>query len=90
MRDPRHRRALLGYVAAGLALASGSGCVSIHLLGGSRRPLVESVVHGETGPKILLLDIEGVIHEAPARPLLGLRRRPEPFVDQLLEYSAFI
>ena len=74
MRDLRRRRALLGGVAAGLALASGSGCVSIHLLGGSRRPLVESVVHGETGPKILLLDIEGMINEAPERSWLGLRR----------------
>jgi protease-4 len=61
-------------VAAGLALAGGSGCVSIHFLEDSRRPLVESVVDGETGPKILLLDIEGPINEAPARSSLGLRR----------------
>ena len=74
MRDLRHRCAAFGCVAAGLALASGSGCVSIHFLEGSRRPLVESVVDGETGPKILLLDIEGTINEAPERPSLGLRR----------------
>jgi protease-4 len=65
---------VFGCVAAGLALASGSGCVSIHFREGSRRPLVESVVDGETGPKILLLDIEGTINEAPKRTSLGLLR----------------
>jgi len=53
----------LASVAAliGAALASG-GCISIDVLGGGEEvPLVETVVRGRTGPKILLLDVDGVI-----------------------------
>jgi protease-4 len=45
-----------------LVSALGAGCVSIHLFeGGVEAPLEESVVRGESGPKILLLEIDGVI-----------------------------
>ena len=56
-----------------LALFLTSGCVSIDLLGGgASAPLGESVIRGEGGPKILLLDIDGVIgEESPANPFLG-------------------
>ena len=44
-------------------LVSGTGCISIDLLngGGPEAELVETVVRGEDGPKILLIDIDGVI-----------------------------
>jgi len=55
------RLVLLGSTLIGLA----TGCISIDLLGdGSGAPLVESVVRGSKGPKILLLDIDGVISGA--------------------------
>jgi protease-4 len=41
-------------------------------LWGTPRPLEETVVHGEDGPKILMIEIEGVIVEqAPDRDLFG-------------------
>jgi len=51
-----------------------TGCISIDLLGGaSGKPLAESVVQGEDGPKILLLDIDGVISGAePPSSFFGL------------------
>ena len=57
-----------------MVLIGSTGCISIDLLGdGSKAPLVESVVRGEDGPKILLLDIDGVINgEDSAAGLLGL------------------
>ncbi len=51
-------------LAIGLtALAAGgaAGCISLNLIGGPPRPLVETVVHGESGPKILMVEIEGLI-----------------------------
>ena len=44
-------------------LVLGTGCISIDLLngGGPEAELVETVVRGEDGPKILLIDIDGVI-----------------------------
>ena len=44
-------------------LIFGTGCITVDLLagGGSEAQLVETVVRGETGPKILLVDIDGVI-----------------------------
>lgn len=48
-----------------MVLAGSTGCISIDLLGDdSKAPLVESVVRGQGGPKILLLDIDGVISGA--------------------------
>ncbi len=66
------RFVLLGSTLMGLA----TGCISIDLFGGgSGAPLGESVVWGSTGPKILLLDIDGVISGAQASSnFLGLGR----------------
>lgn len=53
---------LRGMLFAAL-LVLGTGCISIDLLngGGPEAELVETVVRGEDGPKILLIDIDGVI-----------------------------
>ena len=49
-----------------------TGCISIDLLGGADAPLVESVVRGSEGPKILMIDIDGMISGAvPASSVLG-------------------
>ena len=51
------------------------GCISLSLLDGRTKPLVETVVYGESGPKILLLEIEGTISEVPeSDAFFGLRR----------------
>ena len=39
------------------------GCLSFNFPFGERRPLVESVIRGTSGPKILLIDIDGLITE---------------------------
>ncbi len=62
MRNLVSRRVLV--VASMFVMLSCAGCISIHFLDGGPQPLVESVVHGTSGPKILLLDIEGMISEA--------------------------
>ncbi len=41
------------------------GCISIQLAPGRPAPLVETVVRGEAGPKILLIDIQGIIRSDP-------------------------
>jgi protease-4 len=51
-------------VALVLVLAGIFGCVDIQLIDLSLQPLQESIVEGSSGPKILLLDITGVISEA--------------------------
>lgn len=54
---------LFAFVA--LAVGSTTGCVTIDVLGGGEEAeLVETVVRGREGRKILLLDIDGVIGEA--------------------------
>ncbi len=74
MPEARSARALAAVLGT-LALLSGSGCISINLLEGARKPLVESVVQGETGPKILLLEIDGTISDASqTEGIFGLRQ----------------
>jgi protease-4 len=58
------RAACLAALGAPWLLGS---CVQVQLWG-LPRPLEEKVVHGEAGPKILLLQIEGVIVEQPPEP----------------------
>ena len=41
-----------------------AGCVNVQLFGGKPEPLIETVIHGESGPKIVLIDIDGVISES--------------------------
>ncbi len=46
-----------------IACLANAGCVTIQLFGGAREPLVETVIYGDSGPKIALIDIDGVISE---------------------------
>jgi protease-4 len=55
-----------------LALVS-TGCITLDLVP-TRTDLRETVVRGERGPKILLLDIDGVISEADEEPFFGTGR----------------
>jgi protease IV len=60
------KRTLLALGAA-FHLFVSSGCVSIDLFGGgASAPLEESIVRGVAGPKILLVDIDGVIGGGPS------------------------
>jgi protease-4 len=69
----RDGRRLAGRAACGLAAALMlGGCITINLPGAVPEPLVEQVVYGDSGPKILLVQIEGVLREAPeATSILG-------------------
>lgn len=50
------------------------GCMTFELFGGVPEPLVESVIQGESGPKILMLQIDGPISMTPpSSGLLGER-----------------
>jgi protease-4 len=61
-------RAAGRWLFAALLILSAGGCVSVDLLSsGVSAPLEESVVRGTSGPKILLVDIDGVIGGLPDR-----------------------
>jgi protease-4 len=49
-----------------------SGCITVDILGGKPGKLRETVVEGERGPKIALIDIEGVLSEVAKPTRLGL------------------
>ena len=70
------RAALAAASAAALFL---TGCILYSPIDlgalGSAGPLKESVVQGEHGPKILLVDISGVISDEGERSALGIARR---------------
>lgn len=52
-----------------------AGCISIDLPGGPPDPLVETEVRPGSGPKILLVSIDGVIHDTPGpADLLGFEQ----------------
>lgn len=61
------------FALVALAVVPTTGCITIDVLGGGEEAeLVETVVRGREGRKILLLDIDGVIGEAgPAGSLFG-------------------
>ncbi len=60
-------RPALATASPWLALLTLTGCITIALPGGLPGPLVETVVHGETGAKILLVQLDGVLTEKPQR-----------------------
>lgn len=66
-RSGRLRSALLTLLFA--ATLAGVGCVSIDVFGGgASAPLQQSVVAGSSGPKVLMLEIDGLITGADAVP----------------------
>ena len=73
-RCSRFFRLSLSLFSAALLLSGAVGCISIDLLGGGAdAPLEESLVSGTNGPKVLLLEIDGVISGADVAPsFLGL------------------
>jgi protease-4 len=64
-------RFLVSVLALAAVALSSAGCITIDALGGARRPLDETVVYGKSGPKVLLLDIDGVIGDSNVRGPLG-------------------
>jgi protease-4 len=55
-----------------------TGCITVDILGGKPGRLRETVVEGERGPKIALIDIEGVLSEVAKPTRLGLREEESP------------
>jgi protease-4 len=48
------------------------GCITLNIPGGKPGKLVETVVEGKRGPKIALVEIEGVLREDPRTRAFGL------------------
>ncbi|MGH8071553.1 MAG: signal peptide peptidase SppA [Candidatus Entotheonellia bacterium] len=60
-----------------LALAT-AGCITLNIPGGKPGDLKETVIEGERGPKVALIEIEGLLRET-GKPLpLGLGREESP------------
>ena len=57
-----------------VAAALATGCIQIDIFGGTRGSLVETVVHGQRGAKILMLEIDGLIQQQEESGLLGPTR----------------
>jgi len=76
-------RVALASALAGLALLTG-GCITINALGGGREPLVESRIEGDGGPKVVMVDIDGLITSADREGPLGMPG-PESTVARLRE-----
>ena len=85
MRDGRLQGRALWVVLAALAALPAAGCVSLSLLPGAPGALEESVVHGDRGPKILLIHVDGVIRESSPQPRSAFSRRDESSVARLRE-----
>jgi protease-4 len=82
MTDPLAPRALPAALATALSLAA-TGCISINFPY-LPEELQETVVYGEEGPKILMIQIDGVITEEPQQTsLLGITQ--ESMVARLRE-----
>jgi protease-4 len=62
---------LLAMAGLALLLLGAPGCVTLNLLGGSRQPLEETVVYGSSGPKFLMVSVDGVINDAEEDALIG-------------------
>lgn len=58
--------ALVGVVALSL-----TGCINLDMAGSGRGKMKETVVWGDSGPKILLLDVDGEITDSDAAGVLG-------------------
>jgi protease IV len=70
-------RLLRNMVLVLLALAT-VGCITLNIPGGKPGDLKETVIEGERGPKIALIEIEGLLSET-GKPLpLGLGREESP------------
>jgi len=76
-------RVALASALAGLALLTG-GCITINALGGGLEPLVETRIQGDSGPKVVMVDIEGLITSVDREGPLGMPG-PESTVARLRE-----
>ncbi len=54
-----------------LAAAFCTGCITINVGGDTSREMEETVIYGDQGPKVLLIDIDGEITSADASGVLG-------------------
>lgn len=74
-----------------LALASvlllQTGCIRVNLFGSGRGPLVETRVAGVRGPKILMIDIDGVIGQEETSSFLSSRESTVARVREQLDLA---
>lgn len=70
-RSRRTRHAAPALCAAALLAWITPACINVDIGGGGRGEMQETVIQGDSGPKILLLDIDGEITDADASGVLG-------------------
>jgi len=78
------KRTMTSLALAAAVLGAAMGCVNIDLAGLAGGPLQEQVVYGEKGPKLLLVDVDGVLSEQGESAALGVVRR-ESIVSRVRE-----
>ncbi len=67
--------ASLASLAASGAVLLLAGCITVNVGGPGRGELEKTVVHGESGPEILLVDVSGVISAQPNPGAFGIGSR---------------
>ena len=60
---PQLRRHLPVLLLLASFLIGPLGCIQVELFGGRAGPLVETEIYGAGGPKILMIEIEGIIRQ---------------------------
>ena len=74
--------ALLVSLMAGL-----TGCVQVDLFGARRGPLVETPLFGNRGPKILMVDIDGIIRQEATASFLSFSESTVARVREQLDVA---
>jgi protease IV len=69
---------LIQRLALVLVALSTAGCITLNIPGGKPGDLKETVIEGERGPKVALIEIEGLLQEAGKPSPLGLGWEESP------------
>jgi protease-4 len=71
-RRPTRIHPLLALLSLPMAMMlATTGCITLDMGGGGRGEMSETVVYGDGGPKVLMLDIDGEITDSDAAGVLG-------------------
>jgi protease-4 len=85
MGRTRPSRAAAVTLLVGVLATCVAGCIDVQLFGGLPEPLTETVISGTSGPKILMLKIDGVLSLEPRDERSLLRGPQDNVVSRLRE-----